>query len=474
MRLSVFNHYVPGFPDPEDTLIYNTFSGAYVALPTSTVDALQRMDGGETLTPRERELVGDPDLYDPDVGVVVDSLEAEEAEFQQWFARRRNLHRRLDVVVGVNLACNFACTYCLQDGVLDGTVIKPDTADATADWLVAHTIDNDLQAVNLMFVGGEPLLHPQRIKRIAERVKAGIGDRELTFSLTTNGYFLTRDVVTELIPYGLRKAQVTLDGDATTHAKTRVCKSGEDTFGRILDNVIAASRLIRISINGNYQGDTIHGFGPLIRQLAQVMPRGTEVSFSPALQTMSSPEGSGSGSCSWSGSDTRYHVALHDEAVRNGLYTSPLNVIGPCEFHDTHAFAIDPGGTIYKCPGFLGIEDWGIGHVQTGLTGRYQEMLQLTPKSEPCGGCSHRPHCGGGCVAAEWIRTGDTSRVNCEHGYFEDVKRDAVIRNYAIAIEDDAEVAARTFPAAPHALPREQSQSTPRQVRSMGLRVLSG
>lgn len=472
MRLSVFNHYVPGFPDPEDTLIHNTFSGAYVVLPTVTVDALERMDRGEPLTAEERELVDDSELVDPDVGVVVDSHAAEETEFQQWFAMRRNLHRRLDAIVSINLACNFACTYCLQDGVLDGTVMKPATADATADWLIAHALDNDLDAVNLIFVGGEPLLHPQRIKRIASRVKAGIGERELTFSLTTNGYFLTRALVTELVPYGLRKAQVTLDGDATTHAKTRVCKTGEDTFSRIMDHVVAASRLIRITINGNYQNDTIHGFGPLMRQLANVMPRGTEVSFSPALQTMASAEGAGSGSCSWSGSDTRYQVALHDEAIRNGLQASPLNVVGPCEFHDTHAFAIDPNGIIYKCPGFLGFEDWGIGHVHSGLTDRYQQMLELTPKSEPCGGCSHRPYCGGGCVAAEWMRTNDTSRVNCEHDYFERVKHDAVTRGYHLAVEDDAEAAAHAFPSAPIELPRAKNQ--PRQVRSMGLRVLPG
>lgn len=472
MRLSVFNHYVEGFPESDDTLIYNTFSGAYVVLPSCAVDALRRMDRGEALSDAERQLVDDPDLQDPDVGVVVTSLEAEEAEFQEWFARRRAMHSQLDVVVGINLACNFKCTYCLQDGVLDGTVMKPDTADATADWLVQHAVDNELDAVNLAFVGGEPLLHPQRIKRIAERVKAGIGERELTFSLITNGYFLTRAMVMELIPYGLRKAQVTLDGDATTHARTRVCKTGEDTFSRIMDNVVAASRLIRISINGNYQSDTVHGFGPLIRQLAEVMPRGTEVSFSPALETIAAPEGSGSGSCSWSGSDTRYQVAMYDEAVRNGLYSPPLNVIGPCEFHDVHAFAIDPRGVIYKCPGFLGFEDWAIGRVTSGLTGRYEEMLALTPKAHTCGGCSHRPNCGGGCVAAEWLRTGDTSRVNCEHDYFERVKQHAVTRGYHLELEQDPAVAVDAFPTAPLKLPEKESQ--PELARGMRLRVLNG
>ncbi len=468
MRLSVFNQYVPGFPDSEETLIHNTFSGAYVVLPTETVEVLRRADRGEVLAAGQRELVADPDLCDPDVGIVVASLEAEEAEFQAWFASRRTMHRRLDAVVGINLACNFACTYCLQDGVLDGTVMKVDTADQTADWLVGHALDHDLDAINLMFVGGEPLLHPQRIKRIATRVKQAIGDREFSFSLITNGYFLSQKLVAELIPFGLRSAQVTLDGDQSTHATTRVCKTGEDTYRRIMDNVIAVSRLIRISINGNYQSDTVHGFGPLIRQLATVLPAGTKIGFSPALEAVTAPEGSGSGACTWSGSDTSYQVALYDEAIRHGFNKSPINVVGPCEFHDVHSFAVDPNGVIYKCPGFLGLPEWGIGHAATGLTERYAEMLALTPKQQPCGGCSHRPNCGGGCVAAEWIRTGDTSGVNCEHDYFEKVSRDALTRGYAMAVEDDPAIAAQTFPPPPRQLPRPEK----RQVRSPGLRVI--
>ena len=41
------------------------------------------------------------------------------------------------------------------------------------------------------------------------------------------GYFLTPEMVTRLLPFGLDGAQVTLDGDHTTHSLTRVSKRGE-------------------------------------------------------------------------------------------------------------------------------------------------------------------------------------------------------------------------------------------------------
>ena len=108
---------------------------------------------------------------------------------------------------------------------------------------------------------------------------------------------------------------------------------------------------------------------------------------------------------------------------------NPINTVGPCEFHDHLSFAIDPEGVIYKCPGFLGHPEWGIGHVSRGVDqAPYERLLRATPQGS-CDGCSHRPNCGGGCVAAEWLKTGKPEGVNCDKPYFERVKEEAVIRS---------------------------------------------
>ena len=471
MRLSRFNLYVDGYPEAGSTLIHNTLSGAFTVLDGETVAALRKLDAGELLDERDRELTSDPELQDPDVAVVVESVEAEEAEFQAWFERKRSQKTKLDVLVSVNLACNFECPYCCQAGILDGTVMRPAVADQTADWIASRAIAVGVESVYLAFCGGEPLLHPERIKRIAGRVRERIAPHgmELTFGLITNAYFLSDEMVSDLVPHGLVHAQITLDGDQTTHKLTRVSKKGEDTFARIFAHAMAASRRIRVAINGNYTAQTRHGFAPLLEKLSSAeLPRGSKVSFTPALEALTSIDWNGGGMCNWSEADTAMHISLQDEILRRGFQTSALGAVGPCEFHDHHSFAIDPDGTIYKCPGFLGKPSWGIGHVERGLDSElYQTMIRATPQAS-CDGCAHRPNCGGGCVAGEWLKTGEAAGVNCEKPFFERVKEEAVVRQFLLATNETVEEAVAAFPP-----PRREQTGHTRARRSTALRVLA-
>jgi uncharacterized protein len=472
MRLSCFNQYVDSYPEPGSTLIHNTLSGGFVVVDAETLAALRRADSGAPLSPTERELVDDPDLWDPDVSVVVESREAEEAEFRAWFERRRSRKTQLEALIGINLACNFECPYCSQAGFLDGTVMKADVADRTADWLVDRALETGVGGIYLAFCGGEPLLHPERIARIASRVRERALPAGLTFSFMaiTNGYFLNQEVLDLLVPLGLVQAEVTIDGDQSTHKLTRVSKKGEDTFSRIFDNVISASKRVRIYINGNYTPQTVHGFIPLLGKLADAgLPAGSLVRFTPALEGLSAPDWAGGGGmCTWSEADTAMHVAMQDEVMRRGFSANPINTVGPCEFHDHHSFAVDPDGVIYKCPGFLGHPEWGIGHVSRGVDkAPYERLLRATPQGS-CDGCSHRPNCGGGCVAAEWLKTGKPEGVNCDKPYFERVKEEAVVRNFLIATSDSVAQAVSAFPP-----PRQAAQVPASNRRPAALRVVA-
>lgn len=473
MRLSAFNQYVADFPEPGDTLVHNTFSGGFAVLDAETIDALRAADRGEALTAAQKQLVDDPELRDRDVQIVVESREAEEAEYKSWFTEQR-AKPRFQAIVGVNLACNFDCPYCVQAEVMDGTVMKPRIADATADWIAARALKVGAKEIHLAFVGGEPLLHPERIERIAGRVRGAVpNDVSVTIGLITNGYFLDEKMVDRLLPYGLVNAQVTFDGDETTHHLSRVHKKGENTFRRILDNVSAASRNIRITVNGNYQENTIAGFEPLLDELVGKLPAGTKVKFSPALEALASVEGAGYGSCTWSGADHDHMLPLHDAIVRRGFETGAVNAVGPCAFHDVDNYAIDPAGHIFKCPGFIGYPDWAVGDVEAGLGADYERMLARDTQ-ETCGSCSHRPNCAGGCVAAEWVARGEATGTNCERDYFDAVERDAVIRQFHLATSDSPISAADKFPAPSRELPdRAAGCSTERAVRTPALRVLA-
>ncbi len=214
----------------------------------------------------------------------------------------------------------------------------------------------------------------------------------------------------------------------------------------------------------------MHGFIPLLGKLADAgLPAGSHVHFKPAIEGLSSLEWAGDGSmCTWSAADTTLHVAMQDEVLRQGFQAHAINVVGPCEFHDHHSFAIDTNGVIYKCPGFLGHPEWGIGHVKSGLVQEhYDRMLRATPQNS-CAGCSHRPNCGGGCLAIEWMKTGRPEGVNCDKPYFERVKEEAVVRNFLLATSDSVSEAVAAFP-----LPRQTEKVHAPVRRAPALRVVA-
>lgn len=482
MQLSVFNLYVEDVPEPGEILVHNTLSGAYVVLDREAAAVLEKCGRGLALDEAERRLIDELELADPDMGMVVTSRAGEERAYQDWLESQQ-AQPDLTAMVAINRACNFACPYCCQTDILDGSVMTPSLCRGTADWLAARAIEIGARRVHVTFVGGEPLLHPERITSLASELRArlqagGVDGRpgsrpgsvpgavpELTLGLITNGLFLDDEMVSRLLPYGLAVAQVTLDGDEHTHERSRVSKRGQPTFARIFDNVIAASRRVRVTLNGNYQHDTIAGFAPLVRKLAAAgFGREHGMSFSPALAILGAPADSGSGQCTWSRSEHAYGVALHDELVRHGYRPPRLHSIGPCSFHDHHMYVVDIDGTIFKCPGFLGHPAWAIGHVSDGLTGRYRELLALDTSST-CGGCAHRPSCGGGCLANALVHgsqpgapyDSSLADLHCERDYLEAATAHGMPREYLLATSASVEQALAAFPAPPVALPAPPS-----------------
>jgi uncharacterized protein len=290
-----------------------------------------------------------------------------------------------------------------------------------------------------------------------EGVRAGLGDAAtVRFDVITNGVFLTPELVASWVPLGLHGAKVTLDGDETTHSKTRRSKKrGEDSFATIFANVVAASRSIDIYLNGNYTAENLPGFVPLLEKLvAAGFKKGSRVHFSPALQALGAPPESGAGGCSYATASHQFLIPLADAVRRAGFEPVDDSVVGPCAFNRRHSYSIDPAGEIYKCPAFLGKPEWSVGHVEAGLDPRYDRMVSFNPQSS-CGSCAHRPDCGGGCVAAKWIAAGRMEGVGCELQFFDRYKAEFIKRKFVLATSDSVEEALSRLPDTRVALPQE-------------------
>ena len=443
--LSRFNIYEAAYPESGSTLVHNTFSGGFAVLADADLADLASSPGGD------RNALAAAELGDSDVAIVVASHAEEDAEYSRWLALHR-ARKQLVATIGVNLACNFACPYCCQAEILDGSVMKATTATAVADWLAARAQAMAAEQISLSFVGGEPLLHPEPIYALVARLRRAQVPPP-TFTLITNGYLLTPELVERMAAIGLRQVQVTIDGDADSHARTRVAKNGAPTFERILANAIAASRMVEVAIKGNYRADTLAGFAPLVARLADAgLPPGSRINFTPALTGLSSREHGDVRRRSRA--EGRIQVDLHDHILAAGFTPEPLEVLGPCQLGDRHSFAIDPRGMLFKCPGFFGHSEWSVGSASSGLNARYEEILTRVAAESDCAGCAHRPNCGGGCLASRWLST-ERSAGDCERDYFDAIAGAAIIRSYrglvsASAAETSAALAFANFQQSPH------------------------
>lgn len=152
--------------------------------------------------------------------------------------------------------CNFACPYCIQD-TSSGEDIRPEVEAKVLEKIQQTRSRN----FSLTFYGGEPLLNMDACLRTCRMAREICESRSISlFTLiVTNGYLLSGDVARELKEAGIRRAQVTIDGNRLIHDSRRILKNGQGTFERIVRNVRESSVHLKIDIRMNLDSDQHSG-----------------------------------------------------------------------------------------------------------------------------------------------------------------------------------------------------------------------
>ena len=442
VQLSAFNVYVPGFPAAGETLVYNTFSGGSVVLDDAYLEGLRAGVEG----PDEEE------LSHPDLGVLAEGRAAEERQFIEWLRGVKEDRRTISALVTTSYACNLACTYCFQEKMMSGQVMSAETAAATVAFLAGRVAEVRPEKVELVFIGGEPLLHPHLIERIAAELGPACraAGARFGFQIITNGTLLTPALVERLLPLGLDLVQVTIDGDECSHGITRIDRKGRNSFQATWSAVLACAPLVPVALQGNYTEENLHGFLPLLERARRdgLDPaRVPRIKFKPALASIGTPDDAGIDACTWSDARPEVQLALGDAVRAFGYRPHDHLELGPCAIHQINHFSIGAEGLVYKCPGFVGKPEWATGNVRDGVSQRHRQLNRLANTRE-CGGCGYRPACAGGCMAIQWVAAGAPEGVNCEKSYFDTVGVDVLKRNYFLDTlpPDEAEAAIAGLP----------------------------
>jgi uncharacterized protein len=320
--------------------------------------------------------------------------------------------------------CNLCCTYCRgriwEDGVDSAATLHLDdniplSPEYDLDTLATFLAGDPSPSVT--FYGGEPLLRPDLITAIMERIP------QVKYLLHTNGTLLDR-----LAPSILRRLQtifVSLDGPEASTDRHR----GTGTYRKVLQNIRSARK-------GGYSGELIArmtvSVGTDISTAVKYLARNEDHSFSSIHWQLDAD-------FSWENIEEDFRFWAEDsynpgirELIRYWVETmrSTGKVLRWYPFIDPlqdlilgkksslrcgcghESYGILTNGAIVPCPLLVGVKEYYIGHIAT----THPATLPKYVVGGRCTKCPIRDFCGGRCLYSSIMGHWSEARKNliCE------------------------------------------------------------
>ena len=415
MELSYYLKTYPCKERPGHRLLFSTRKASLVLLKE---EAWQKIEQGGLSPPDEALL--------KKLGMVVEDREKEKQAvlglLDELNARNTGVH----VTVVLNLDCNFSCLYCYEGEMKGRLYMSAATAGGLIEF-IKKKFTRDKTSLLLDFYGGEPLLSPGLIDSIAQSLRSFTESRgaSFCFTLVTNGSLFKRKVAERLVPLGLESVKITLDGPAENHNRYRPFKSGAGSFDTIIKNIKETWDLAKISIGGNFAKTNYEKFPRLLDCLIKEGLTPEKVSAVKFDPVMKSPKGRLSplgykGGCMSVNEPWIIKAAslLREEILKRG-YNTPKTAPVFCMVENQDAFVVNFDGVIYKCPAFIGREEFAVGDLQCGIKD-YARPYQLNIwKNAECAECVYLPLCFGGCRYMTFIRHGAIDQVDCKKAFLD-------------------------------------------------------
>ena len=425
MKQSKFNVWIPILDGK--TLVFNTFSDSRIFVNNDVKKAIEQCDQSHS------ENVDDTDVLPQlrELGFVVDDNIDEDKAVEYWFQKTKYDSSMLYVNILTTLRCNMKCVYCFEQGAQSNTTMGKDMAQNVCRWLCSKMDEIRPSQLTILFFGGEPLINPRTIKQISEKIFNESRKRSISFSIeiTTNGLLLEPDIIDFLVPLGLKRVKVTLDGDEECHDRMRPRKNGKGTYKDILSNLQRIKGKVPIVLGGNYDDSTKQHIPALLDELKDLGFVGAieKMLFKPILGFPGHKKGSTHSikACSFSDTNVEDIIWAIKEIEKRGFTPYKDVALGPCEAMRENSFTIDPTGDLYKCAILSGRKEFSIGNIQddsTEVLFSARNVASMTADVwKTCKDCKFVPICAGGCRNGALAQGKSIDAVCCEKEYFNKV-----------------------------------------------------
>ncbi|MBN1907486.1 MAG: geopeptide radical SAM maturase [Deltaproteobacteria bacterium] len=415
MELSRYLKYYPSSENHGNYILFSTWRLSKIEIRAETFRAIQN---GEISPGNEKLLAG--------LGMLVSDREEEKRSVLTLFDRANKYSTGMDCIVVLNLDCNFACKYCFEGGLKGNLYMAQETADRLIGFIKERFTDNK-KTLLVDFYGGEPLLSIDLIKYISRELKAFTEEKgaSYNFSLVTNGALLKRKTALELAELGLINVKITIDGPSEIHNKNRPFKSGAPSFDVLIKNIKETWDIIKINLGGNFEKDNYRDFPLLLDYLEKegLTPEKLGlIKFDPVAkrsERVISPTDYRGGCITldepWL---LEANDLLREDILRRGYKT--LNMRHKlCMIESQNSYVVNYDGSLYKCPGFIGMEEFKIGNINDRVSD-YKDTYNLELwKNDRCIDCEYLPLCYGGCRYMTFLRDNNVKALDCQKEYLD-------------------------------------------------------
>lgn len=257
LKPSMFNYFFVN--DNSELVLYNGYLKIKESVKFSTNISFIK----DILNTKEiymNKLIGDKflivkKLYE--LGFLVE-IYKDEKSIRTLSILSRKTNNNLLFVIHTTEDCNFRCKYCSLD------FFHKDLNESTKKGIVNYIEKNinEYRKISFSWFGGEPLLNINAIEEISNKVITICKDRkkQYTGSITTNGYLLTPENINKLLKCKVYNIVITIDGTKEIHNTLRVLSNGEQTFDKIISNLIhirdnVKDKRLKIIIRTNFTKD---------------------------------------------------------------------------------------------------------------------------------------------------------------------------------------------------------------------------
>ncbi len=324
--------------------------------------------------------------------------------------------------------CNLACRYCFAgEGEYHGerSLMSEEVGKRALDFLVEAS--KGRRNLEVDFFGGEPLMNFEVVKKITEygRSLEKKHDKKFRFTLTTNGMLLS-DEVLEFANREMGNLVLSIDGRRKIHDKMRPRRGGQGSYDEILPKFLKAAESrdqTNYYVRGTYTRNNLD-FSEDVKHLAEL---GFEqISVEPVVAPPDKdyairPEDV-SKLCEQYDILAKYMQNRKKEGKPFNFFHFMIDLTGgPCVAKrlsgcgsGTEYLAVAPNGDLYPCHQFVGLDDFLMGNVATGVTNTAMadkfKLCNVYSKKE-CKECFAKFYCSGGCAANAYNFTGDINGV---------------------------------------------------------------